>query len=107
MVLCREGNVDLALLADVLSNQLLLKGIDEGMGADGQRIILSFSALKALAVYKAFEIDHGLITISYRTILNSQKPCVLLLNSLKLCLNILAVTEASAFSTSTPLYSPK
>ena len=51
---------------------------------------LSLSALKALAVYKALKVDDSLVTVSYRTILNSQQSWIPLLYSLELRLNILS-----------------
>ncbi len=45
-------------------------------------IVLSLSAFKALSVYKAFEIDNGLVAVFYSTVFNCKQSCVLLLNLL-------------------------
>ena len=93
MVLLREGYVNLALFADVLANQLLLKCINKGMGANGQWVISCLAAVKCLAVNKSLEVDDCLVAVSNRSVLNGQKSCVLLLNLLELCFHILRLNS--------------
>ena len=90
MVLFGEGYVYFALLADVPANQLLLECIDERVAADGQVVILCLAAVKWLAVNKSFKINDSLVTVGNRSVLNVQKPCILLLYLLKLCIHILS-----------------
>src|SRR5699024_12765034 len=56
------------------------KSIDEGVGADGQRITLCLTALKRSAVHKALEIDHGAVAVLYGTVLNGNQSGVLILD---------------------------
>ena len=71
MILSWESNVNFTLFANVLADQLLLKSIDEGVGTDGQRIVLALTALEGLAINKSLEINNSLITISNWSVLNS------------------------------------
>ena len=89
MILGREGYIDLACLADVLANQLLLKSLDEGVGTDGQRIIKSLATFKGLAVNIALEIDGGLVAVLYRTIGDIHQSGCSLAGCLQLLLHIL------------------
>ena len=52
------------------------------MGTDHQSVVLSLSALECLAVYKAFEVDHGLVTVCNCAVSNGYQSGVLLLNLL-------------------------
>lgn len=83
------GRLRFYFLACVLANKLILEGIDEGVRTDHQGVILSLSALERSSINKSLEIDHGLISVSYRTILNCYQTGVLLLNLLQLVLDIL------------------
>ena len=51
MVLSRECYVYFALFAGLLADELLLKVVDECMGTDRKRIVLSLAALESLSVY--------------------------------------------------------
>ena len=82
MILSRERYVYFYILTNVLADQLIFKGIDEGMGTDHQSVVLSLSALECLAVYKALEVDHGLVTVCNCAVLNGYQSGVLLLNLL-------------------------
>ena len=84
MVLRREGNVNVYFFTDVLTDQLLLKGINEGMGTDDKLVVLALAACKRYTVYKAFEINHGLITVSNRSVLYGKNSCILLSYAVKL-----------------------
>ena len=82
MVLSREGYVYFYILTDVLADQLILEGIDEGMGTDYQSVVLCLAALKCLAIYKALEVDYGLVAVCNCAVLNTYQSGVLLLNLL-------------------------
>ena len=56
MILSWESNVNFTLFANVLADQLLLKSIDEGVGTDGQRIVLALTALEGLAINKSITV---------------------------------------------------
>ena len=77
MVLLREGHVHFHIVAGLLSDELLLKGIDEGMGADGKGIVLTLSAFKRFAVRKAFIVDHGNVAVFYGTVHGDHSGVVL------------------------------
>ena len=81
MVLSRECYVYFALFAGLLADELLLKVVDECMGTDRKRIILSLSALKSLSVYGTVEIDRYLISILDTSVLNSDEAGVFLLRA--------------------------
>ena len=88
MVLSREGHVYVALLADVLTDQLLLEGIDEGVGADGQRIIVALSAVESLSVHIAVEVDGHQIAVLNGSVLNGHQTGVFISHAADLCVDI-------------------
>ena len=57
LVLLREGDVDVELLAGGMADDLILEAGDEGVAAQHQRIMLRLAALKGNAVHKALEVD--------------------------------------------------
>ena len=59
------------------------------MGTDGQRIILTLSALKRGSVYRSLEINNSLVSVFHSSVLYGDQSGVLLLNLLKLCLDVL------------------
>ena len=85
MVLSRECYVYFALFAGLLADELLLKVVDECMGTDRKRIVLSLATLKSLSVYGTVEIDRYLISILDTSVLNSDKAGVFLSCALDLC----------------------
>ena len=52
------------------------------MGTDHQSVVLSLAALKCLAIYKALEVDYGLVAVCYCAVLYGYQSGVLLLNLL-------------------------
>ena len=88
MVLSRECYVYFALFAGLLADELLLKVVDECMGTDRKRIVLSLATLKSLSVYGTVEIDRYLISILDTSVLNSDQAGVFLSCALDLCLDI-------------------
>ena len=61
MVVLREGDVYVLLLADLHAHDLILKAGDEGAGAEHQLMALRGAALKGHAVEQALIVDVGLV----------------------------------------------
>ena len=57
MILLREGKVDVAVFANLHTNNLLLKSGNESTGTDAQRVFFSFSTIKRNTVFESFVID--------------------------------------------------
>ena len=88
MVLSRECYVYFALFAGLLADELLLKVVDECMGTDRKRIVLSLAALESLSVYGTIEVDRYLIAILNASVFNCDQAGVFLSCALDLCLDI-------------------
>ena len=67
-VILGEGNVYVELVADVLSDNLILKAGDKLTGSEYERMALSLSAVKSLAVSKALEINYNGIAVCRRAV---------------------------------------
>jgi len=65
MVLFRELDVDVALLADLCADELILEARDEAVGADLQRVILALAAVECLAVNEALEVERREVAVFY------------------------------------------
>ena len=87
MILFGEGHVHFHVVSSLLSDELFLKGIDEGVGTDGQRVILALAAFKRFAVRKAFIIDHSHIAVFYRSVHRNHSGVVLSL-LVQVCVNL-------------------
>ena len=61
MIVFREGDVQVLLLADLHAHDLILKAGDKGAGAEHQFVALRGAALKGHAVEQALIVDVGLI----------------------------------------------
>ena len=65
VVLLREGNNYVLLVAGLAADQLILEARDECAGAQSQLVMLSLAALERNAVYKALEVDvNGIVLLS-------------------------------------------
>ena len=61
-----------------MSNQLVFKCIDEGMGTNLKRMILALAAFKCNAVYESFKVDDCGISVCYRSVGNGNSSGILL-----------------------------
>ena len=84
MVLLWEGNIYLALLADILSDKLVFKRINERMGTNLKLMVRSLSALKRNAVRKALVINRRNVAHRNRAVFHGHRPGILLPRPVKL-----------------------
>ena len=76
MVLFREGNVYVELIAGHMSDDLILKAGDKLAGAELEIVVFALAAGKSNAVNKAFVVDNSDIVNSGRAIGNFDLTCV-------------------------------
>lgn len=103
LIVLRECYVNIEVLADILTSNLLLEAGDKGTGTKLQRELLTLAALKSYAVEEALEVDNS--GIAEMAALSSTE---MLLAFLLRILSISASTAASStvlvvFLTSNPL----
>ena len=90
MVLFRELDVDVALLADLRADELVLEARDEAVGADLQRVVLALAAVECLTVDKALEVERREVAVFYLSAFRSVDELALaVLERLELLLDIL------------------
>ena len=64
MIVFREGDVDVFLLAGAHADDLLLKTGDEGAGAENQLVVFTLPALESNSIQEAFKVDdHGVAVL--------------------------------------------
>ena len=63
VVVLGEGDVDVALVAGLHADELLLKAGDEGPGAQLQAVALGLAALEGHAVVEALEVQHDGVAV--------------------------------------------
>ena len=73
-------------VAGILAYELILERIDEGMGTDLKRMILTLAALKCNAINKSLEVDHCGIAVCDRSVCNGNSSCVVISLFLYCCL---------------------
>ncbi len=86
LILLREGYVYFYFVAGILAYELILERIDEGMGTDLKRMILTLAALKCNAINKSLEVDHCGIAVCDRSVCNGNSSCVVISLFLYCCL---------------------
>ena len=86
LILLREGYVYFYFVAGILAYELILERIDEGMGTDLKRMILTLAALKCNAINKSLEVDHCGIAVCNRSVCNGNSSCVVISLFLYCCL---------------------
>ena len=87
VVLLREGNNYVLLVAGLAADQLILEARDECAGAQSQLVMLSLAALERNAVYEALEVDvNGIVLLSLA--LYGLGAGVALSHAVQLCLNV-------------------
>ena len=87
VVLLREGNNYVLLVAGLAADQLILEARDECAGAQSQLVMLCLAALERNAVYKALEVDiNGIVLLSLA--LYGLGAGVALSHAVQLCLNV-------------------
>ena len=59
LIVLRECYVNIEVLADILTSNLLLEAGDKGTGTKLQRELLTLAALKSYAVEEALEVDNS------------------------------------------------
>ena len=89
MVFFREGNIDLTLLADKLTDKLLLKGVNKGMGTDHKRVILALSTVKTLAVHIAVKVNRHAVSVLNPSVIHCNQTGILLSDAVDFSLNVL------------------
>ena len=63
MVIFREGDVQLELVASLVADNLLLKARDELAGAEVEREVFAFAALECNAVLEAFKVNQSGVAV--------------------------------------------
>ena len=63
MILLGERDVDLTLLADLRTDELILEARDEAVRADFERIVLALAAFKCLSVNEALEVERHEVAV--------------------------------------------
>ena len=87
LIVLRECNVYVELVADVLANNLILKSGDKGTGTELQRELLTLAALESNAIKEALEVDYSGIAVLCSSVLNGNASCVSVANLFDLCVN--------------------
>ena len=88
MVSLWECYIDIHFITFVFTDQLIFKGIDEGMASNRKRIIGTFSTIKWLVIYKSLKVDHCDIVFFDCTVFYVYCTCILLLNLSKFSIDI-------------------
>ena len=81
--------IAIGFFTGLLSDELLLKGVDERMGADHKRVILRLAAVESLSVHIAVEVDGYMILILNASVLNSNQAGIFLADTVDFALDIL------------------
>ena len=87
LIVLRECYVNIKVLADVLTSNLLLEAGDKGTGTKLQRELLTLAALKSYAVKEALKVDNSGIADLSCSVLNGDASCIPVANLLDLSVN--------------------
>ena len=96
LVLLRELDVDVEVLASGVANDLLLEAGDEGAAAQHQRVVLSLAAVESLAINEALEVDiNGVAVLG--SALTGQQTAVAILHALDLGVDVSLIHSLDIF----------
>ena len=87
LIVLRECYVNIEVLADVLTSNLLLEAGDKGTGTKLQRELLTLAALKSYAIEEALEVDNSGIADLSCSVLNGDASCISVANLRDLSVN--------------------
>ena len=88
MVLLRECDIYVDVVADIFTDQLILEIIDEAVAADHEIVILAFAACEGFVIYISVEVDLYDVVLLYGSVGNLDLAAVLLADAVELCVYI-------------------
>ena len=97
LIVLRECYVNIEVLADVLTSNLLLEAGDKGTGTKLQRELLTLAALKSYAIEEALEVDNSGIADLSCSVLNGDASCISVADLIDLSVNSSVIYSLGRF----------